>query len=83
MMWGCIRGQGVWPLVRVEGRMNGRDYIQLLSRHLLPHVQSLGPGFIYIFLYLYFYQKTKVFRHCSKLLAGTVYVTSSLIFYDE
>ena len=26
MMWGCVSCEGVGPLVRVEGRLNGDDY---------------------------------------------------------
>ena len=46
MMWGCISGEGVGPVVRVEGRLNGDGYLHLLSRQLLPHAQALSPGFI-------------------------------------
>ena len=31
------------PLVRVEGRLNGDGYLQLLSGHLQPYAQALGP----------------------------------------
>jgi len=48
MMWGCVSGRGVGPLVQVEGRMNADYYIQLLSTHLRPYAQSLGPNFIFM-----------------------------------
>jgi len=36
MMWGCFSGKGLGPLVKVEGKMNRFDYIQILETHLLP-----------------------------------------------
>ena len=29
-----------WSNYKMEGRMNGKDYSRLLSRHLLPYMQS-------------------------------------------
>ena len=48
MMWGCVSCEGVGPLVRVEGRLNGDGYLQLLSGHLQPYAQALGPDFIFM-----------------------------------
>lgn len=48
MMWGCISCDGVGPLVKVEGRMNGNDYIKLLSASLLPFMRSMGPQYIFM-----------------------------------
>ena len=31
------------PLVKIEGRMKGKDYIDLLSANLFPYMQSIGP----------------------------------------
>ena len=39
-VWGCISCDGIGLITKVEGRMNGKDYIRLLSRHLLPYMQS-------------------------------------------
>ena len=49
MMWGCVSCKGVVPLVRVEGRLNGDGYLQLLSGHLQPYAQALGPDFIFMY----------------------------------
>src|SRR6185369_6679926 len=35
MVWGCFSGKGLGPLVRVDGKMNRFDYIQILETHLL------------------------------------------------
>ena len=48
MMWVCISYEGVGPLVRVEWRLNGDGYLQLLSGHLQPYAQALGPDFIFM-----------------------------------
>ena len=47
-VWGCISCDGIGPFIKVEGRMNGKDYIRLLSRHLLPHMQSMGSSYVFI-----------------------------------
>ena len=41
MVWGCISCEGTGLITKVEGRMNGKDYIRLLPRHLLPYMQSM------------------------------------------
>jgi transposase len=40
MMWGCFSGKGLGPLVKVDGKMNRFDYIQILEKHLLPLVKK-------------------------------------------
>ena len=35
MVWGYLC-DGLCPIVKVEGRMNGKDYIEILSTSLLP-----------------------------------------------
>ena len=47
-MWVCVSCEGVDPLVRVEGRLNGDGYLQLLSGNLQPYAQALGPDFIFM-----------------------------------
>ena len=47
-MWGSVSCEGVGPLVRVEGRLNGDGYLQLLSGHLQPYAQALWPHFIFM-----------------------------------
>ena len=39
MVWGCISCDGIGPITKMEGSMNGKDYIRLLSKHLLPYMQ--------------------------------------------
>ena len=48
MVWGCISCNGVGPLVKVEGRMNSKDYIRILSGKLLPYIRSLGSNFVFM-----------------------------------
>ena len=40
MVLGCISCEGTGLITKMEGRMNGKDYSRLLSRHLLPYMQS-------------------------------------------
>ena len=40
MMWGCFSGKGLGPLVKVDGKMNRLDYINILEKNLLPFIQS-------------------------------------------
>ena len=48
MVWGCISCDGIGPIVTVTGRMNAKDYIDLLSSTLLPYMQSMGPEYIFM-----------------------------------
>ena len=45
MVCGCISCDGIGYITKVEGRMNSKDYIRLLSRHLLPYMQSMGSSY--------------------------------------
>lgn len=40
MVWGCITNQGVGHLVRVVGRMDKRQYVDILERGLLPTLED-------------------------------------------
>ena len=40
MVWGCFSGKGLGPLVKVEGKMNRLDYINILENNLLPFIRS-------------------------------------------
>src|SRR6185312_7720898 len=40
MVWGCFSGKGLGPLIKVEGKMNRLDYIQILEKHLLPLINK-------------------------------------------
>jgi len=33
MVWGCFTRFGVGPLVRLEGRLAAKDYVQVLEKH--------------------------------------------------
>ena len=48
MVWGCISCYGVDPLAKINGRMKGKDYIDLLSANLLPYMQSMGPRYTFM-----------------------------------
>ena len=37
MVWGCFTRHGLGPLVRLDGRITAKDYIFVLSHHLLPY----------------------------------------------
>ncbi|KAG1926439.1 hypothetical protein F2P79_024896 [Pimephales promelas] len=41
MLWGCFSTKGTGKLIRVEGRMNGAMYREILSQNLLPSVRAL------------------------------------------
>jgi len=40
MFWGCFRHSGPIDLVAVEGMMRSQQYIDILSKHLLPHLKK-------------------------------------------
>src|SRR5438270_238501 len=40
MMWECFSGKGLGPLVKVDGKMNRLDYIDILEKNLLPFIRS-------------------------------------------
>ena len=39
-MWGCFSGKGLGPLVKVDGKMNRFNYIEILEKHLLPFIKE-------------------------------------------
>ena len=41
MVWGCFHKNELGPLVRLDGRVNSRDYINLLQDNLLPYLVLL------------------------------------------
>ena len=49
MMWGCFSGKGLGPLIKINGKMNHRDYIQILESHLLPFINNNYNGRGYLF----------------------------------
>ena len=41
MVWGIISGDGVGPLVRLQGKVNAGVYKQLVKDHVLPVLRNL------------------------------------------
>lgn len=41
MLWGCFSAKGTGRLVRVNGKMNGTMYCDILGKNLLPSVREL------------------------------------------
>ncbi len=39
MMWGCFSGKGLGLLVKVDGKMNRLNYIDILEKNLLLFIQ--------------------------------------------
>ena len=44
MLWGCFSVAGTGRLVRIEGKMNGVKYTEILDENLLWCAQDLRPG---------------------------------------
>ena len=44
MLWGCFSEAGTGRLVRIEGKMNGAKYREILDENLLQSAQDLRPG---------------------------------------
>ena len=44
MLWGCFSAAGTGRLVRIEGKMNGAKYREILDENLLQSVQDLRLG---------------------------------------
>ncbi|GBC12975.1 IS630 family transposase [Rhizophagus irregularis DAOM 181602=DAOM 197198] len=49
MMWGCFSGKGLRPLVKIDGKMNHQNYIQILESHLLSLIDNNFNGKNYLF----------------------------------
>ncbi len=43
MVWGCISGHGVGPLVKIEGIMDRYKYLDILRMHMIPHSEENLP----------------------------------------
>jgi hypothetical protein len=41
MLWGCFSAAGAGRLVRIEGKMNGAKYSQILDENLLQSANDL------------------------------------------
>ena len=44
MLWACFSAAGTVSLVRIEGKMNGAKYIEILDENLLQITQNLRQG---------------------------------------
>uniref|UniRef100_A0AAZ3RD84 Uncharacterized protein n=1 Tax=Oncorhynchus tshawytscha TaxID=74940 RepID=A0AAZ3RD84_ONCTS len=44
MLWGCFSAAGTGRLVRIEGKMNGAKYREILDEYLLQSTQDLRLG---------------------------------------
>lgn len=49
MVWGCFHKNGLGPLVRLDGRVNSGDYINLLQNNFLPYLDTLEDKENFIF----------------------------------
>uniref|UniRef100_A0A8C7PMU4 Transposase Tc1-like domain-containing protein n=1 Tax=Oncorhynchus mykiss TaxID=8022 RepID=A0A8C7PMU4_ONCMY len=48
-LWGCFSAKGTGRLHRIEGRMDGAMYREILANNLLPSVRSLKMGRAWVF----------------------------------
>ena len=49
MLWECFSAAGTWRLVRIEGKMNGAKYREIIDENLLLSVQDLRLGGMFNF----------------------------------
>ncbi len=49
MLWGCFSAKGTGRLHRIEGRMGGAMYREILANNLLPSVRALKMGRGWVF----------------------------------
>lgn len=47
MVWGCFRRSGTGPLVRIDGRMDAQNYVEILEKNLLPYEDDLPLSWIF------------------------------------
>ncbi len=48
LAWGAISANGVWPLKRIEGKMDKKYYHNILQRHAIPAGTALiGNNFVF------------------------------------
>jgi len=41
MVWGCFTKDSLGPLIRLNGKVTAKDYINVLKDHLVPYINSL------------------------------------------
>jgi hypothetical protein len=49
LLWGCFSAAGTGRLVRIQGKMNGAKYREILDENLLQSVQDLRLGGMFTF----------------------------------
>ena len=49
ILWGCFSAKGTGRLHRIEGRMDGVMYREILANNLLPSVRALKMGGGWVF----------------------------------
>uniref|UniRef100_A0A8C7LNS2 Transposase Tc1-like domain-containing protein n=1 Tax=Oncorhynchus mykiss TaxID=8022 RepID=A0A8C7LNS2_ONCMY len=49
ILWGCFSAKGTGQLHRIEGRMDGTMYREILTNNLLPSVKALKMGHGWVF----------------------------------
>jgi hypothetical protein len=59
-VWGCFSAAGTGRLVRIEGKMNGAKYREIIDENLLKSTQDLRLGQRFIF------QQDKDPKHTAK-----------------
>jgi hypothetical protein len=59
-VWGCFSATGTGRLVRIEGKMNGAKYREIIDENLLKSTQDLRLGQRFIF------QQDKDPKHTAK-----------------
>ena len=64
MLWGCFSAAGTGRLVRIEGKMNGAKYREILDENLLQSVLDLRLGQRFTF------QQDNDPKHTAKTIAG-------------
>ena len=42
MVWGCMSWYGIGRMVEVEGRMDAKQYVDILEKGLLPSIEESG-----------------------------------------
>ena len=68
MLWGCFSAKGTERLHRIEGRMNGAMYREILGDNLLSSVRALKMGCGWVFQHDNDPKHTaKATKECSKI----------------
>lgn len=61
MLWGCFSAAGTGSLVRIEGVMDSKKYIQILEENVQTSVRKLRLG------RRYYFQQDNDPKHCAKI----------------